>query len=32
MAGTSYYVSPEICLGKRYSLESDIWSLAVLLY
>lgn len=30
--GTPYYLSPEICLGKRYDHKSDVWSLGVLLY
>lgn len=30
--GTPYYLSPEICLGRRYDHKSDIWSLGVLLY
>lgn len=27
--GTPYYLSPEICGGKSYSFETDIWSLGV---
>ena len=30
--GTPYYLSPEICLGRRYDHKSDVWSLGVLLY
>lgn len=29
--GTPYYLAPEICKGKSYSQECDIWSLGVLL-
>ena len=32
LAGTPYYVSPEICLGRPYSFASDVWSLGVLTY
>lgn len=30
--GTPYYLSPEICLGRRYNTKSDIWSLGCILY
>ena len=30
--GTPYYISPEIIKGKAYSLETDIWSLGIILY
>lgn len=30
--GTPYYLSPEIWRSKRYSKESDIWALGVILY
>ena len=30
--GTPYYLSPEIWKSKRYSKESDIWALGVILY
>ena len=30
--GTPYYISPEIYLGKSYTISTDIWSLGVLLY
>ena len=32
LTGTPYYVSPEICLGRPYSFESDVWSLGVMTY
>lgn len=32
IVGTPYYLSPEIIQNKPYGLESDIWSLGVLLY
>jgi len=32
VVGTPYYLSPEIIQNKSYGLESDIWSLGVLLY
>ena len=30
--GTPYYLSPEICSGKKYNSKSDIWMLGCLLY
>ena len=30
--GTPYYLSPEICEGKRYDSKTDIWSLGCILY
>lgn len=30
--GTSYYMSPEVILGKGYSFQVDIWSVGVVLY
>ena len=30
--GTPYYLSPEICRGKRYNSKSDVWMLVCLLY
>ena len=32
MIGTPHYMSPEIILGKGYSLSSDVWSLSICLY
>ena len=32
IVGTPYYLSPEIIQNRPYGLESDIWSLGVLLY
>jgi len=32
IAGTPYYLSPEIFQGKPYSFKSDIWSLGCILY
>jgi NIMA (never in mitosis gene a)-related kinase len=30
--GTPYYLSPEICLNKKYDHKSDVWSLGCVLY
>lgn len=30
--GTPYYLAPEIWREKKYSKESDIWALGVILY
>ena len=30
--GTPYYLAPEIWKEKKYSKESDIWALGVILY
>jgi len=30
--GTPYYLSPEICEGKSYGTESDIWALGIIAY
>ena len=30
--GTPYYLSPEICSGKKYNCKSVIWMLGCLLY
>ena len=30
--GTPYYLSPEICSGKKYNSKSDIWMMGCLLY
>lgn len=32
VVGTPYYMSPEICQSKPYTLKSDIWALGCLLY
>jgi NIMA (never in mitosis gene a)-related kinase len=30
--GTPYYLSPEICVNKKYDHKSDVWSLGCVLY
>ena len=30
--GTPYYISPEMCEGKKYDEKSDIWALGCILY
>ncbi|KAG1679537.1 hypothetical protein FOA52_011139 [Chlamydomonas sp. UWO 241] len=30
--GTPYYLSPEICMNKKYNQKSDVWSLGCVLY
>jgi NIMA (never in mitosis gene a)-related kinase len=32
LVGTPYYLSPEIIRNRPYGLESDIWSLGIILY
>jgi serine/threonine protein kinase len=32
MAGTNYYLSPEMVMNKAYGMECDLWSWGVLLY
>ncbi|XRB22463.1 serine/threonine-protein kinase Nek1 [Pseudoscourfieldia marina] len=32
VAGTPYYMAPEICMNKPYTLHSDVWSLGCVLY
>lgn len=32
VVGTPYYMSPEVCQSKPYTLKSDIWALGCLLY
>ena len=32
LVGTPYYLSPEICRGKRYNRSSDMWSCGCILY
>ncbi|KAF2083572.1 kinase-like protein, partial [Saccharata proteae CBS 121410] len=30
--GTPYYMSPEICMSEKYTLQSDIWALGCIMY
>ena len=30
--GTPFYISPEICMNKKYDKKTDIWSLGCILY
>lgn len=30
--GTPYYISPEICEGKKYNQKCDVWSLGVVIF
>lgn len=32
LVGTPYYMSPEVCQSKPYTMKSDIWALGCLLY
>ena len=32
VAGTPYYMSPEICKDQPYTIKSDVWSLGILLH
>jgi len=32
LAGTPYYIAPELYRDERYSFKADIWSLGVILY
>ena len=32
VVGTPYYISPEMCEGKKYNNKSDIWALGCVLY
>ena len=32
VAGTPYFMSPEVCENKPYGAESDIWALGCILY
>eukprot|EP00049_Salpingoeca_infusionum_P001031 m.44476 g.44476 ORF g.44476 m.44476 type:complete len:555 (+) comp10831_c0_seq1:361-2025(+) len=32
LVGTPFYLSPEICLGRPYGFQSDVWALGCVLY
>ncbi|EEH52383.1 uncharacterized protein MICPUCDRAFT_4932, partial [Micromonas pusilla CCMP1545] len=32
VVGTPYYLSPEMCMGRRYDAKSDVWALGCVLY
>jgi len=32
VVGTPYYMAPEVCQHKPYTLKSDVWALGCLLY
>lgn len=32
VAGTPYYMSPEVCENKPYTYKSDVWALGCVLY
>ena len=32
LAGTPYYLSPEICENKPYNNKSDLWAMGCVLY
>ncbi len=32
VAGTSYYMAPEVVKGEAYGVKADMWSIGVLLY